>query len=173
MKREEKDLIIESIVKQIGAYPHLYLTDTSCLNAEQTSALRRKCFENEIQLIVVKNTLLKKAMEKYNGKFDELYPVLKSNTAVMLSNNANSPAKMIKDFRKKGTKPSLKGAFVQESVYIGDNQIDALISVKSKEELVGDIIALLQSPAKTVISQLQSAGGKLGGILKTLSERPE
>ncbi len=173
MKREEKNEIIETLARHIREYDHFYLTDVSNLNAADTSALRRKCFEQEIKLIVVKNTLLKRALKMSEGKFEELFPVLKGATSVMFSKSANQPARLIKEFRKDHDKPVLKGAFVQESVYIGDNIIDMLISIKSKEELIGDIILLLQSPARNVISALQSGSTKIHGVLETLSKKEE
>ena len=135
--------------------------------------MRRKCFENNIKLIVVKNTLLKRALEQSNGNFEELYTVLKGTTSIMFAQSGNVPAKLIKEFRKQHDKPVLKGAYVQESVYLGDNMLDALISIKTKQELIGDIIMLLQSPAKNVISALQSGGNKIHGVLETLSKREE
>ena len=171
MTREEKNQVIESLAQQITDSKHFYLTDIEALNAEDTSSLRRKCFEKDIKLVMVKNTLFKKALEKCEGDYTELYDILKTNTSVMFAETGNEPAKLIKEFRKGKDKPVLKGAYVEESVYIGDNQLDALSSIKSKEELIGDVIALLQSPAKNVISALQSGGGTLAGILKTLSEK--
>jgi large subunit ribosomal protein L10 len=147
------------------------LTDISELNAEKTSSLRRACFEQDIKLTVVKNTLLKKAMEKAELEYDELYEVLKGSTSIMFTEVGNQPAKLIQEFRRSNDKPILKGAFVEEGCYIGDDQLDALINVKSRDELVADIIALLQSPAKNVISALQSGGSILHGVLETLSER--
>lgn len=173
MKREEKDTIIESLVQQIQETKHFYLADIAALNAEDTSKLRRKCFENKIELVVVKNTLLKKALEKIGGNYGELYGVLNNSTSLMLSETGNAPARMIKEFRKDHSKPILKAAYVEECVYIGDAQLDALVSLKSKDELVGDIIGLLQSPAKNVISALQSGKSTLAGLVKTLSDRPE
>jgi len=171
MRREEKNAIIDSLAERIKEYSHFYLTDTAQLNAADTSDLRRKCFENNIKLIVVKNTLLKRALEQAAGNFEELYPVLKGTTSIMFTQTGNSPAKLIKEFRKKHDKPVLKGAYVQESVYLGDNMLDALISIKTKQEVIGDIILLLQSPAKNVISALQSGGNKIHGVLETLSKR--
>jgi large subunit ribosomal protein L10 len=173
MRREEKSAIIDSLAENLKEYSHFYLTDTAQLNAADTSALRRKCFENDIKLVVVKNTLLKRALEQSEGNFEELYEVLKGTTSVMFTNSGNIPAKLIKEFRQEHSKPVLKGAYVQESVYIGDNMIDTLISIKTKEELIGDIIMLLQSPAKNVISALQSGGNKLHGVLETLSKKEE
>jgi large subunit ribosomal protein L10 len=149
----------------------LYLTDTAGLNAKDTTALRRACFKAGIRLSVVKNTLLSKAMDASDKEFGDLKEVLKGNTSLMFSEVGNAPAKVIKDFRKKSDKPVLKGAYIEEAVYVGDDQIDFLVAIKSKEELIGDIITLLQSPAKNVVSGLKSGGGKLAGIIKTLSER--
>jgi large subunit ribosomal protein L10 len=171
MKKEEKEKIINSLVEKIGAHKHFYLADISDLNAADTSALRRKCFEKQIKVEVVKNTLLKKALENCNGNFEELYGVLENPTSIMFTETGNVPAKLIKEFRKKHPKPVLKAAYVEECIYVGENQLEVLISIKSKNELVGDIIGLLQSPAKNVVSALQSGGGKLAGIVKTLSEK--
>jgi len=171
MRREEKNTIIESLAERLKEYSHFYLTDTADLNAADTSSLRRKCFENGVKLIVVKNTLLKRALEQSGINFEELYPVLKGTTSIMFTNSGNSPAKLIKEFRKIHDKPVLKAAYVQESIYVGDNMLDALISIKTKEELIGDIILILQSPAKNVISALQSGGNKLHGVLETLSKK--
>jgi large subunit ribosomal protein L10 len=171
MRREEKIAIIDSLAERLKEYSHFYLTDTAQLNAADTSDLRRKCFENDIKLIVVKNTLLKRALEQSGVNFEELYPVLKGTTSIMLTNAGNGPAKLIKEFRRKHDKPVLKGAYVQESIYIGDNMLDALVSIKTKEELIGDIILLLQSPVQNVISALQSGGNKIHGVLETLSKK--
>ena len=171
MRREEKNAIIDSLAEKLKEYSHFYLTDTAQLNAADTSALRRKCFENDIKLIVVKNTLLKRALEMSEGDFQELYPVLKGTTSIMFTQTGNGPAKLIKEFRKRHDKPVLKGAYVQESVFIGDIMLDTLISVKTKQELIGDIILLLQSPARNVVSALQSGGNKLHGVLETLSSK--
>lgn len=171
MLKEDKNKIIDELVIHLQNYNHFYLADISDLNASDTSNLRRKCFEKSIELVVVKNTLLQKAMEKFDGKYNELYNVLQGGTSVMFVNSANEPAKLIKEFRKKHAKPLLKGAYVEESVYIGDNQIDVLVSIKSKEELIGDIIGLLQSPIKNVISSLESGKRILSGVVKTLSEK--
>jgi large subunit ribosomal protein L10 len=171
MTRDEKAKVIENLAQAINGAKHFYLTDISALNADDTSRLRRKCFERDIKLVVVKNTLLKKALEKSEGKYNELYDVLKDATSIMFTETSSAPAKLIKEFRKKLDKPILKAAYVEESIYIGDNQLNALSSIKSKEELIGDLIALLQSPAKNVLSALQSGGGTLAGIIKTLSEK--
>jgi large subunit ribosomal protein L10 len=171
MRREEKIAIIDSLAEKLKEYSHFYLTDTAQLNAADTSDLRRKCFENDIKLIVVKNTLLKRALEMSEGDFQELYPVLKGTTSIMFTQTGNGPARLIKEFRKKHGKPVLKGAYVQESVFIGEQMLDILISVKTKQELIGDIILLLQSPVRNVISALQSGGNKIHGVLETLSKR--
>jgi large subunit ribosomal protein L10 len=171
MRREEKNAIIDSLAEKLKEYSHFYLTDTAQLNAADTSDLRRKCFENDIKLIVVKNTLLKRALEKSGVNFEELYPVLKGTTSIMFANAGNTPAKLIREFRKKHDKPVLKGAYVQESIYLGEISLDALISIKTKQELIGDVILLLQSPAKNVISALQSGGNKIHGVLETLSKK--
>ena len=173
MRREEKIAIIDSLTEKLKEYSHFYLTDTAQLNAADTSDLRRKCYENDIKLIVVKNTLLKRALDNTNGNFEELYPVLKGTTSIMFANTGNTPAKIIKEFRRKHGKPVLKGAYVQESIYVGDNMLDTLVSVKTKHELIGDIIMILQSPAKNVISALQSGGNTLHGVLETLSKKAE
>lgn len=171
MTREEKATVIKDLTAQLTDNPNIYLADISGLNAVDTSNLRRACFKADIKLAVVKNTLLAKAMEASDKEFGELPDVLKGNTSLMLSETGNAPAKLIKNFRKKSEKPVLKGAFIAEAIYIGDNYLDALVNIKSKEEVIGDIIGLLQSPAKNVISGLKSGGGKLAGILKTLSEK--
>ncbi len=173
MKKEEKTQLIESLAEQLKSANSFYLTDTSTLNAATTSRLRRTCFKKNVQLQVVKNTLLQKAMERSGKSFEEFFPVLTGPTSIMFSEVANDPAKLIKEFRKNALIPSLKGAYVEECIYLGDNQLDVLINVKSKYELIGDLIGLLQSPAKNVISALQSGGNTLSGIVKTLSEKPE
>jgi large subunit ribosomal protein L10 len=171
MTREEKSVVIENLTSQLTDNSIIYLADISGLDALTTSNLRRACFKANVKLAVVKNTLLAKAMEKSDKDFGELPSTLKGNTSILFSETGNAPAKVIKEFRKKSDKPVLKGAFVEEAIYIGDDQLDALVSIKSKEEVIGDIITLLQSPAKNVISALQSGGSKLSGILKTLSEK--
>ena len=171
MTREQKAQEIQVLTEELSSAKNLYLTDISGLDAVQTFALRRACFKANIKLSVVKNTLLAKAMEASEKDFGDLQDVLKGNTSLMFSEVGNAPAKLIKDFRKKSEKPVLKGAIIEEAIYIGDDQISVLESIKSKEELIGDVIALLQSPAKNVISALQSGGSNLSGILKTLSER--
>lgn len=171
MTREEKSQVIKDLTAQLADSTNIYLTDISGLNADATSRLRRACFKAGIQLSVVKNTLLSKAMESSEKEFGELPEVLKGNTSMMLSETGNAPAKVIKEFRKKSDKPLLKGAFIEEAIYVGDEQLDALVDIKSREELIGDIVGLLQSPAKNVISALKSGGGTLAGIIKTLSEK--
>lgn len=171
MTREEKSTVIKDLTAQLANSTTIYLADISGLNAQATSDLRRACFKANIKLAVVKNTLLHKAMEASDKDFGDLPSTLKGNTSIMLSETGNAPAKLIQNFRKKSDKPLLKGAFIAEAIYIGDNQLDALVNIKSKEEVIGDIISLLQSPAKNVISGLKSGGGKLAGILKTLSEK--
>jgi large subunit ribosomal protein L10 len=173
MKKDEKTQLIASLTEQLKGANSFYLTDTSTLNAATTSRLRRTCFKKNVQLRVVKNSLLQKALEGTGKSFEELYPVLTGPTSIMFCEVANEPAKLIKEFRKAAAKPSLKGAYVEECIYLGDNQLDVLISVKSKFELLGDLIGLLQSPTRNVMSALQSGSNKLSGIVKTLSERPE
>ena len=171
MTKEEKILEIENLTTRLKDVKNLYLTDIAGLNAKETSSLRRACFKAGIKLSVVKNTLLERAMKDSGKDFGELKDLLKGNTSLMFSESGNGPAKIIKDFRKKSDKPILKGAFIEESVYVGDDQINNLVSIKSKEELIGEIISILQSPAKNLISALKSGGGKVSGILKSLSER--
>tara|TARA_R100000935_G_scaffold1847_2_gene5539 strand:- start:3039 stop:3560 length:522 start_codon:yes stop_codon:yes gene_type:complete len=173
MTREEKSQVIETLTAQLAENETIYLADISGLDAGATSNLRRACFKAGVKLNVVKNTLLAKAMEASDKDFGELTEVLKGNTSIMVAEASNAPAKVIKEFRKKSEKPLLKGAFIEEAIYVGDNQLDALVDIKSREELIGDIIGLLQSPAKNVISALKSSGGTIAGIVKTLSERPE
>ena len=173
MKKEEKNQLIDSLAEQLQNSTHIFLTDISHMNVESSNKLRRMCFKKDIKLEMVKNTLLKKAMERTNRDFDNLYSVLRGSTSIMLCDIANVPPRLIQEFRRTSPKPILKGAFVEETVYIGDDQLDALVNIKSKNELVGDLIALLQSPAKRIISALQSGGNNLSGIVKTLSEKPE
>ena len=175
MKKEEKNQVIVALTEELKLANNFYITDITDLNVEKTNALRRLCFKRNIKLTVVKNTLLRKAMERSEKNFNELYPVLVGGTSLMMCETANIPAKLIVEFRKanKIEKPILKGAFIQESIYLGNEQIAALASLKSKNELIGDIIGLLQSPAKNIISALQSGGHTISGIVKTLSEKPE
>lgn len=171
MTREEKNQIIEDLTGVLNNTSTLYVTDTAGLNADQTSNLRRMCYQRNIQLSVVKNTLLQKAMEKSDRNYDGLFSSLAGTTSIMLSDTGNLPAKLIKEFRKKGSIPAIKAAYVDEAIFLGDSQLENLVNLKSKNELLGDILALLQSPARNVISALQSSGGKIAGILKTLEER--
>ena len=172
MKKEVKDTIIVELGEKLKEYPHFYLVDITGLNAEATSALRRKCFKNEIKMVVVKNKLLHKAFEASEIDFEPLYSTLKGNTAVLFTQTANVPAKMLKDYKKQGI-PALKAAYAEEGIYVGADKLDELCAIKSKNEVIADIVALLQSPAKNVISALQSGGQTIHGVLKTLGERPE
>ena len=172
MRKEDKSTIIEQIGATVQEYSHFYLVDTAAMNAAATSALRRECFKSDIKLVVVKNTLLHKALESLDVDYSPLYSCLKGTTAVMFCNTANIPAKLLKDKSKDGI-PGLKAAYAEESFYIGADQLDALISIKSKNEVIADIIALLQSPAKNVVSALQSGGNTIHGVLKSLGERAE
>ncbi len=171
MKKEDKNLLINELTETLTQNSNIYLADISNLNVETTNELRRLCFKRDITIKVVKNTLLRKAMEKSGKDFEDLYNVLKGPTSIMISETSNGAAKLIKEFRTSHSKPLLKGAYVEEMCFVGDNQLDALVAVKSKNELIADVIALLQTPAKTVISSLQSGGNKLAGIVKTLSEK--
>jgi large subunit ribosomal protein L10 len=172
MTKEEKQSMIDELSNSLDNNGVIYITDISELDAAATSALRRQCFAKNIKLSVVKNTLLKKAMENVKGKdFTELYDVLPGPTAIMLSEVGNVPARVINDFRKKNNKPLLKGAFVEESIYVGDDQLGTLVDIKSKDELIGEIVGLLQSPAKNVISALNSGKSTIAGLVKTLSEK--
>ena len=171
MTREEKSQVIEALTTRLTEGNIIYLADISGLNALDTSNLRRACFKANVKLAVVKNSFLEKAMDKSDKNFGELSEILKGNTSLMFSETGNAPARVIKEFRKKSDKPVLKGAYVEQAIYVGDDQLDALVNIKSKEELIGDIITILQSPAKNVISALQSGGSKLSGILKTLSDK--
>ncbi|MBQ6229234.1 MAG: 50S ribosomal protein L10 [Prevotella sp.] len=172
MKKEIKDTIIVELGEKLKEYPHFYLVDVTGLNAENTSKLRRKCFKNEIKMIVVKNNLLHKAFEASDIDFSELYDTLKGNTAVMFCNTANVPAKLLKEYTKEGI-PALKGAYAEEGIFVGADKLEELASIKSKSELIADVVALLQSPAKNVLSALQSGAGTIHGVLKTLGERAE
>ena len=171
MNKQEKNELIEVLEGMLNDNSNFYLADISGLSAEENSALRRLCFKRNVSLQVVKNTLLKKAFEKNTTDFSELYDVLVGNTSIMQAELANGPAKVIKEFRTKNEKPILKAAYLEESLYIGDENLGTLADLKSKDELIGDIITLLQSPAKNVISSLQSGGNKLSGIVKALQEK--
>jgi large subunit ribosomal protein L10 len=170
MKKEDKVLIIEQIAANLQEYDNFYLADIATLDAIKTTTLRRECNKQDIKLMMVKNTLLKKAFESLEGNYEELYPILKGNTAIMFSNVANAPAKLIDKYKKEGV-PALKAAYVQESFFIGANTLNSLVNIKSKVELIGEVITILQSPAKNVISALQSGGSTIHGVLKTLSEK--
>jgi len=172
MKKEDKTLIIENLTKKIGETPNFYIADISGLNADHTAKLRRECFSKEITLVVVKNTLLRKALEKTNyTEAEKLFPILEGPTSLFFTETANVPAKVIKEFGKQYGKPILKGAYLQECAYIGEHHLDALIHIKSREELIGDIVAMLQTPARNIISALTSSGAKIAGIAETLGER--
>ncbi len=173
MKKEDKELVIDALAEKFTQFKNIYITDIASLNAQKTSDLRRLLFKNGITLEVAKNTLIKKAFEKSGRDFGSLTDTLKGNSAIMFCEDMKAPAKAIKEFRKKGTIPTLKGACIDTDVFIGDNQLEALIALKSKNELIGEIIGLLQSPAQNVISALQSGGSTIAGVVKTLSERPE
>ena len=172
MKKEVKDTIIVELGKTLQEFPHFYLVDVHGLNAEATSELRRKCFKNDIKMVVVKNKLLHQAFEASDVDFSGLYGSLKGSTAVMFSQTANLPAKLLKEYAKAGV-PSLKAAYAEEGIYVGADKLDELVAIKSKNEVIAEIVALLQSPAKNVISALQSGGNTIHGVLKTLGERPE
>lgn len=176
MRKEQKDQLIESLCEELKSFPHLYIADMGGLDSTQTSKFRRAAFRKEVKLEVVKNTLLKKALERLDVDYSELFPVIKGETCIMLSNINNAPAKLIKEFlanNKEAKKPVLKGAYVEESFYVGAEHLDALVNIKSKNELIADVIALLQSPIKNVVSGLQSAGNTICGVLETLSEKAE
>ena len=172
MKKELKDTIIVELGNLLKEYAHFYLVNTEGLNAEKTSALRRKCFKQEVKMVVVKNTLLHKAFEASDIDFEPLYGCLKGNTALLFSNTANVPAKLLKEYTKEDV-PALKGAYAEESFFVGADKLEELASLKSKNELIADVVALLQSPAKNVVSALQSGANTIHGVLKTLGERPE
>lgn len=171
MKKEDKSIIISQIQETLQAYSHFYITEAQGLNAEQVSNLRRLCNKQDVKMLVVKNTLFQKALEANGMDTAPLAEALKQNSAILFSNTGNAPAKLIKEFSKANQKPVLKAAYVEECLYVGENQLETLISIKSKNELIGDIIGLLQSPAKNVVSALQSGGTTIHGVLKTLSER--
>ena len=172
MTREEKDLQIKELTQMLADNSVLYLTDATGLNAEETTQLRRACYKNDVRMRVVKNTLLRRAMEASEGTdFSELYEVLTGQTALLVGNVGNAPAKILKEFRKKSDMPTLKAAYVEESTYLGDDQIDALTAIKSKDELIAELIALLQSPMKNVVGALNSGGNTVSGLVKALQER--
>ncbi|MDD7597011.1 50S ribosomal protein L10 [Hoylesella buccalis] len=172
MKKEVKDTIIVELGEKLKEFPHFYLVDLTGLNAGATSALRRKCFKNEIKMVVVKNTLLRKAFDASDVDYEPLYDSLKGSTAVMFTQTANVPAKLLKEYQKEGI-PALKAAYAEESIYVGADKLAELAALKSKNEVIAEIVALLQSPAKNVVSALQSGANTIHGVLKTLGERPE
>jgi large subunit ribosomal protein L10 len=172
MKKEIKDTIISRLGEMLNEYPHFYLVDMAGLNAEATSNLRRKCFKSDIKLVLVKNTLLEKALDASGKELTPVYETLKGSTAVMFANVANAPAKLLKEYKKEGV-PALKAAYAEESIFVGADKLEELANIKSKNELIADVVALLQSPAKNVISALQSGAGTIHGLLKTLEERSE
>ena len=171
MNKAEKIKVIDDLTLSLSKSKNLYLTDISGLNASQTSDLRRACFKADIKLSVVKNTMLSRAIDASDKDFGEIPSVLKGNTSLMFSETGNVPAKIIKEFRKKNDRPILKAAFIEEAIYIGDNQLDTLVAIKSREELIGEVIGLLKSPVQNIVSALKSSGNNLSGVLKTLSER--
>jgi large subunit ribosomal protein L10 len=172
MKKEDKNKIIDSLVESFNSCNNYYFTDISNITVEKANKLRRSCFSKNVKVKVAKNSLIKKALLRIDeNNFNELFGTLKGSTAILFSETANMPAKVIKEFRKTSDRPILKSAFIDSSIFTGDNQLDALASLKSKNELIGEIIGLLQSPAQNVISALQSGGGKIAGILKTLEQR--
>lgn len=174
MKKEVKDTIMHQLVDLLKEYPHFYLVDLTGLNAADTSDLRRKCFKSEIKLLVVKNKILHKAFEMSEADYEPLYASLKGNTALMFANVANAPAKLLKEYAKaKKEIPALKAAYAEESFFVGADKLDQLVAIKSKTELIADVVALLQSPAKNVVSALQSGANTIHGLLTTLGERPE
>lgn len=172
MKKEVKDTIITELGEKLKEYPHFYLVDVTGLNAEATSSLRRKCFKSEIKMVVVKNNLLHKAFEASEIDYEPLYGSLKGNTAIMFTQVANVPAKLLKEYTKEGI-PALKAAYAEESMFVGADKLEELVALKSKNELIADVVALLQSPTKNVVSTLQSGANTIHGVLKTLGERPE
>jgi len=171
MTRQEKDEIVKNLSAKLNENSIFYLADISELDAESSTKLRRLAYKREVSLNVVKNTLLRKALEAAEGSYEEFYEVLKGNTSIMFAEVGNAPAKLIEEFRKKSDRPILKGAYIEEAIYIGDDKVKTLTEIKSKEELIGDIIMLLQSPAKNVVSALQSGGNTISGLVKTLAER--
>ncbi len=173
MKKEDKEIVIDALAEKFSQYKNIYIADISSLNSQKTNDFRRILFKNGVTLQVAKNTLIQKAFEKSGRDILELTTTLKGNSALMFSEDIKAPARLIKEFRKKASIPALKGACIDLDVFIGDNMLDTLLALKSKNELIGEIIGLLQSPAQNVISGLQQGGGKLAGIVKTLSERPE
>lgn len=174
MTRQEKNQLIDSLAEQLSNSSTIYIADISDLDSENTTKLRALCFKSKVHLQVVKNTLLKKAMDKTEKDFSGLYETLSGSTSMMIADTGNAPARLIKEFRKGGSeKPIFKGAFIQEMIYLGEDQLDTLVTLKSKDELIADLVALLQSPVRNVMSALQSGGNTLTGVLQTLSDKPE
>ena len=171
MNREEKHELVLALQEKMQEYGNFYIADTSSLSVAKVNDIRRKCFETGIEMQVAKNSLIRKAIEGLNGDATEIYTALKGQSALMFSSTSNAPAKLIKTLRKGSDKPVLKAAYIDASIYVGDNNLDALVNLKSREELIGDIVGLLQSPAKNVISALKSGGGIIAGLVKTLQER--
>jgi large subunit ribosomal protein L10 len=171
MNKEEKHDLVLALSEQMKEYGNFYITDTSDLTVAKINNIRRQCFESDITMKVAKNSLIKKAMEAAGGDYTAMFDVLKGSSSILFSKSATAPAKLIKKLRKQGDKPVLKAAYIDSAIFVGDNQIDTLMTLKSKEQLIGEIIGLLQSPAKNVVSALQSGGNKLAGIVKTLQER--
>ena len=171
MNKEEKHDLVLALTEQIKDFGNFYITDTSDLTVAKINNIRRKCFESNIEMKVAKNSLIRKAMEATGGDFTQMYDVLKGSSSILFSKSATAPAKLIKQLRKQGDKPVLKAAYIDSAIFIGDNQLDTLTKLKSKEQLIGEIVGLLQSPAKNVISALQSGGNTLAGLVKTLQER--
>ncbi|MCU4176010.1 50S ribosomal protein L10 [Carboxylicivirga sp. N1Y90] len=171
MRKEDKNTVVNDLVANINEFSHFYVTEAGGLNAEVSSNLRRECFKKEVKMVMVKNTLLRKALEEVDGEYEEMFSTFKGTTAVLFSNTGNVPARLIKEFAKANAKPTLKSAFVEECLYIGEDQLEALCNIKSKDELLGEIVGLLQSPMKNVVSALQSGGNTIHGVLKTLGER--
>lgn len=175
MLKTEKAQVIDQLREKINNTPNIYIADSSSLTVEQVNKLRALCFEKGVEMKVVKNTLAIKAMEPNaeEKNYTPLFDVLKGPTTLLFSDVSNAPAKIIKEFRKSADKPVLKAAYIDTDVFVGDDQVDALVALKSKDELVGDVIMLLQSPAKNVISALKSGGSTIAGLVKTLQERGE
>jgi len=171
MNREEKHELVSALQEKMQEFGNFYIADTSSLSVAKVNNIRRKCFESGIEMQVAKNSLIRKAIEGLEGDSSEIFAALKGQSALLFSTSGNAPAKLIKALRKGSDKPVLKAAYIDSSIYVGDNHLDSLVTLKTREELIGDIIGLLQSPAKNVISALKSSGSKIAGIVKTLQER--
>jgi large subunit ribosomal protein L10 len=171
MNREEKHELVSALQEKMQEFGNFYIADTSSLSVAKVNNIRRKCFESGIEMQVAKNSLIRKAIEGLEGDSSEIFAALKGQSAILFSTSGNAPAKLIKALRKGSDKPVLKAAYIDSSIYVGDNHLDSLVTLKTREELIGDIIGLLQSPAKNVISALKSSGSKIAGIVKTLQER--